>query len=194
MKVVVLDIDNTLADYASAWLDFLYVKTGKIFAGVAQAKDCIDKFVYFNIKEEYRTCGQKRDLPMLDVSVPGQIAELKKAGWDIAIVSSRPAWIYPCIRRDTIIWLGENAIQYDSLYFAENKHLAIYRMFSEAEVCFVIEDECDSARGILELGFPVFLVGCHDMGLASRANCVFVGSAGEALAKIIQQSRKEVVS
>lgn len=169
-RVLILDIDNTLADYTKAWLDFLKEKTGRLFHDIAEAKAGLDPELYKEAKAEYRASGRKRSLPLLGREVPALLQRLSDDGWKIAVVSSRPAQSNPLVANDTIIWLVVNSIPTDYMYFTDEKSSLIKRLFKECEHCAVVEDEPEFALSIAAAGFEVLYVG-REVLVADRLVC-----------------------
>lgn len=157
-KVVVLDIDNTLVDYTAAWLQYIFDRTGLRYTTIADAKFLLNKELYVQLKEEYRASGRKRDLELMSPAIPALLNKLVEMGWRIAIVSSRPAYKNPMVAQDTLIWLMAHSIPTDYIYFTEDKHILIERLFKDCSHCYVIEDEIEFAEKILASGFAVMLV------------------------------------
>lgn len=188
-KVVVLDIDNTLVDYTAAWLKFIKARTGLTFSTIIEAKEGLDRDDYVNMKEEYRASGRKRDLELMSPAIPALLNRLVEMGWRIAIVSSRPAYKNPMVAQDTLIWLVAHSIPTDYIYFTEDKHLLIERLFKDCSHCYVIEDEIEFAEKISASGFTVMLVNpeayCQTIGLN-----VFKSTA-QALETIIYSETQE---
>lgn len=156
MKMVVFDIDDILADYTGCFLEYVRKMTDKTFGDTLEAKEILGRMKYAEIKRAYRAYGKKRDLSLMDDSAPKLISKLKKEGFEVAMVSSRPVEEHSRIYNDTFIWLAEKGFDFDYLLFSRHKHLLIFRAFRDYERCYIIEDDIFYARKIAE--FSSFIV------------------------------------
>jgi len=160
-NVVGIDLDGCIANYPQSYYDFIFKKIGKkieddgsykIYDNVAKA---LGERKAKLLKHEYRESGQKKFVSC--INEPDKItSKLKKLGYKIIILSSRPCKEYPRIAEDTMFWLKNNNIKYDALFFDENKDEKIIQKFPKLN--FMIEDHGDNALKIAKRGYKVFLV------------------------------------
>jgi len=127
----VLDIDNVLCDYTTGFCTWLKHRA-PLFADAAQA--VIDGRKFFSsekdfgmtatewqgFKHEFRSMGHKRQLPVM----PGArefTQELRRAGYFVILLTSRPIDRYPNIYTDTLWWLNNHGMQFDWVWWATDK-------------------------------------------------------------------------
>ena len=190
-KVLCVDVDEVLADYQRFFLRKVTSETGKAFLTTADAKRELGVLKYETIKEDYRTNGSKRELRLLDDNIPKLLMRLKRLGFHIAVLSSRPANIYVNIYFDTFIWLGENNIYFDSLNFSREKHLFISSHFCDGEICFVLEDDWAYAEKIKGMDLPNVVIYYLGNKVEEVEGIVIVSNAVEALEDILKIEEKE---
>jgi len=188
-KVLVLDIDNTLADYSRSWLEFVAEHTGAHYESLDDVRAQFAPDKYKELKEEYRASGRKRNLDLLDTGIPNMLRTLAQRGWKIAIVSSRPAYTNQLVANDTIIWLLRNNITSDYMYFTKEKHELIRELFSECERCVVVEDELEFAEAIAGFGFDVLLIS-DTSALTASPRIIRMGSAAQAISVVLRGSEQ----
>jgi phosphoglycolate phosphatase-like HAD superfamily hydrolase len=188
-KVLVLDIDDTLANYKRTWLDFIADRTGVVFEDLDEVKQACPPGQYKELKEEYRASGRKRTIELLNDGIPSMLRSVAQRGWKIAIVSSRPAYTNQLVASDTIIWLLRNRITSDYMYFTKEKHELIRELFSDCERCVVVEDELEFAEAIAEEGFDVLLVTELDCTPVSP-RITRISSAVQAISWVLAEDNK----
>ena len=160
-NIIGVDLDGCLASYHAGFLEFVKLKTGKIVvdSGKLRLWDDVSEVIGVEKMEEikhlYRDSGIKANLPLIEGAVKG-MQELKKLGYKIVILSSRPYHLYPRIFSDTQQWLEKNSIPYDAIFFAEDKDQKIIKRFPKLK--FFIEDNGSFALNIALKGYKVFLL------------------------------------
>lgn len=191
MNVVVFDIDDILADYTGCFLEYVKKRTGKEFGDTLEAKEILGRTEYARLKEVYRASGMKRDLKLLNDTAPKLISRLKKEGFEVAMVSSRPVEEHSRIYNDTFIWLVEGGFDFDYLLFSKQKHLLIFRAFRDCEKVYVIEDDIFYARKIAEFSkFIVFWIASLvelQKTCLSEENIRWINSLGNPLQTIVDK-------
>lgn len=179
-KVCALDIDGVLNDYPKCWIDFVNIKTATEFADLNDIKNTLTYDTYRKLKEDYRLSGIKERLkPNENASLLTQ--ELKKLGYTIIIITARPANKYPALYSQTLNWLKNNNICYDSIYFGQqDKHAKI---LSEApNIKFMIEDNSYIANMVSRWGYKVFLLtNQYNYNLTLEKNVVRIDNLIEVL-------------
>lgn len=129
-KVCYFDIDGVLNDYPNTWLKFLRENVERTTLDIRELNDLnqvkykMPYQIYKNLKYEYRESGYKKTLEA-DPSASGVTHKLKKMGYHIVIITSRPLDKHPSLFKQTVYWLDRNNIAYDDLIFSENKHIEV---------------------------------------------------------------------
>ena len=145
-KVVIVDIDNVLADYGG---DFLrWATNGQLSPAPSDLTSLhlndilqLDEEDYAGLKDEWRSEGHKRDMTML----PGAHGALRRLNdwYRVCLISSRPVEAYPRIDDDTRYWLQSNNLLqyvYDIIY-AQDKFGEVNRSFNKGEVVAIFDDD-----------------------------------------------------
>lgn len=149
--VVALDIDGTLADYhrhffnfAQQWLGWSQ-ETRMVwdrYPGTPSLSEFmeIDKRTYREIKLAYRQGGMKRSMP---VYADAQLLthNLRAAGAEIWVTTTRPYLRLDNIDPDTREWLGRNGISYDHLLYDEDKYTRLAQLVNPDRVVAVLDDQ-----------------------------------------------------
>lgn len=158
-RIVAVDIDGVLADYYNGYLSWV---EGKIFKPLQRGAHDVFAIVSeavgperaAQIKHEYRESGGKLSLPVIQ-GAHEMLHWLRNEGLFIVLLSSRPFKQYRRIMADTVAWLKNNDLPYDTIVWDPAKS---YRLSSEyPDLLFAIEDEPHNAYAILAKGFPVFM-------------------------------------
>ena len=160
-RIVGVDIDGVLADYSTGFFNFLGKEKGLVFSGVSVPRDLLSKGYaslteYEEWKHDFRSGGYKRDLPVINGAAEF-VSWLKKEGYGVVLLTSRPYKRYKRIFADTIGWLKEHGIIYDAIIFDEEKNMRLYREYGN-KVKFFVEDEAEKAGSIAKVGIRVYLV------------------------------------
>lgn len=145
-KVVIVDIDNVLADYGG---DFLrWATNGQLSPAPSDLTSLhlndilqLDPDDYASLKDEWRSGGYKRTMTML----PGAHGALRRLNdwYRVCLISSRPVEVYPRIDDDTRYWLQSNNLLqyvYDIIY-AQDKFGEVNRSFNKGEVVAIFDDD-----------------------------------------------------
>jgi hypothetical protein len=144
--VVGIDIDGTLGDYHAHFIRFAEGYTGRDLPSPADINPAmpfrqflgIGKQTYRDCKLAYRQGGMKRSMPVYpharDLTV-----NLRKAGVEVIICTSRPFNQLGNVDGDTRHWLKRNGIQFDGLMWGENKYRDLRRRFG-IRIVTVLED------------------------------------------------------
>lgn len=147
LPVVALDIDGTLGDYHSHFLDFAENWLGVKKAWSMRYDGSVDlatfmgvtKDNYRMIKLAYRQGGMKRSMPVF----PGAIElsyNLKRLGVELWITTTRPYLRLDNVDPDTREWLHRNRIQYDGLIYDADKYTKLIKLVGRERICGVLED------------------------------------------------------
>lgn len=146
LPVVALDIDNTLGDYHSHFLDFAEKWIGRpmpdakeINPGLPLYKFMgVSKATYREAKLAYRQGGWKRWMP----AYPGAsdlTRRIQTAGAEVWICTTRPYLRLDNIDPDTREWLRRNRIRYNAVLFGEHKYKELKRQ-AGSRVCAIADD------------------------------------------------------
>ena len=122
--VIALDIDGTLGDYHKHFLWFATHWFGREFPDPEQARHGVRLSTFMGISHrEYRECklayrqgGLKRFMPCYPFAAD-LTHELREAGAQIWICTTRPYLRLDNIDPDTREWLRRNRIEYDAILF-----------------------------------------------------------------------------
>ena len=148
-KIAFIDIDGVLADWPGGFLKWAG------YDSLAQFKSQVNKKEQYRIKSEYRTCGIKGKLDVLD----GAEEFMKKTceKYNVVLLTARPYKKYFRIYSDTLKWLKDNDICYDAIVFDEEKEKYIINNFDPNQVAFCLDDDINNANKLHDSGFKIFL-------------------------------------
>lgn len=159
IPIIALDIDNTLGDYHAHFLHFAENWFGKAmphpgainpglplykFMGVSKAR-------YREAKLAYRQGGWKRWMP----AYPGAselTQDLRAAGAEVWICTTRPYLRLDNIDPDTREWLRRNRIRYNAVLFGEHKYKELKRQAGDRVVA-VVDDLPEMLQAARQNGF-----------------------------------------
>ncbi len=154
-KIAFIDIDGVLAEWPGGFLRWLENEHDLKFNSLAKFKQEVDKKQQYKLKSEYRTCGVKATLNVLD----GVKTFMKDAceKYNVVLLTARPYKKYFRIYSDTIKWLSDNDICYDAIVFDEEKEKYIINNFDPKQVAFCVDDDISNANKLHDSGFKVYL-------------------------------------
>jgi uncharacterized HAD superfamily protein len=155
LKICAIDLDGVLVDYPYAWINYVNQQLNEHFTNLHELKDSLTFNQYKKLKYAYRTSGIKATLSQINgASELTKMLRLK--GYLIIILTARPLYEIPEVFRDTLLWLRNNNICYDTLFVGKDKHIKILKYFKDLN--FIIEDNAEIANSIAEHGYKVFLL------------------------------------
>jgi hypothetical protein len=145
--VVAIDIDGTLGDYHSHFLAFAAAWYGRAMPDPSEINPGLPLYRFMKTsKSTYRACklayrqgGMKRSMPCY----PGArelTVDLRRAGAEVWICTTRPYLSMANIEPDTRHWLKRHGIQYDGVLFGPNKYRDLVKQVGSARVAGVLED------------------------------------------------------
>lgn len=147
--VVALDIDGTLGDYHEHFWSFaeLYLNEYRVYnyRGVGMFRDyTCDQFgitqdVWYDIKLAYRQGAQKRSMPV-EPWASELSKEIRMAGCELWLTTTRPYLRLDGIDPDTRFWLGIHDIEYDKLLYDQDKYAMLAHQIDPHRVIAVIDD------------------------------------------------------
>lgn len=158
-QCAVFDIDGVLCDYVGTWYKFLEkegitplvkrheLKTLDISITVEQGH-------YVYLKDKYRGDGEKKNALVND-GAQQLLQSVKKAGYKIVVVSARPVKEYHRIFSDTIFWLKNNGLNYDAIFFEENKREWVLSHLKN--VVFCVDDDPKQVERLSNSGLLVYM-------------------------------------
>lgn len=167
--IVAVDIDGTLADYHRHFLKFACQWLGReddkkamgYTGGVSLAEHLdIPIHTYREIKLAFRQGGMKRSAPMF----PGArdlCLMLRNLGVELWITTTRPYLRLDNIDPDTREWLRRNDIDYDHLFYDEDKYAQLLLRVDRERVVAVLDDELENIVRASELGLPTVWRRAH---------------------------------
>jgi uncharacterized HAD superfamily protein len=162
--VVALDIDGTLGDYHGSLGRFASDYFGRHFDmdgfnGTYELNEYLGltKEEYRVMKLAYRQGGQKRMMPMFEGA--RELAEdLREAGAEIWITTTRPWQRFDSTDPDTRHWLDRNGIPWDHLLFDDDKYSVLSNMVERSRIVAVLEDLASNYDRGQELELPMWLI------------------------------------
>lgn len=156
IPLVALDIDGTLADYHTHFLQFAERWIGK---PMPHPKDInpgkrlsewmgVEHSVYQECKLAFRQGGLKRWMPAYD-GASNLTSSIAHMGAEVWICTTRPYLRLDNIDPDTREWLARNGIHYDAVLFGEHKYAELARQAGDRVVAVFddLPEQCDQAVG-----------------------------------------------
>ena len=152
-----IDIDGVLADYPASFFQFVESIGREVPKDIVHTADLtLDPKEYAYLKHLYREGGYKRSIPVVK-GAKRFLDIIKKRGYAIVLLTSRPYKQYKRMFADTMEWLDKNKLYYDAIIFDEEKNIRLYREFGD-RVKFFVEDELGKANEVAEIGIKTFLI------------------------------------
>jgi phosphoglycolate phosphatase-like HAD superfamily hydrolase len=156
--VVAVDIDGTLGDYHSHFIDFAeqYVgrelyrnyQGGTSFRIWFKLANGIETDEYRAIKLAYRQGAMKRSMPVFD-GAQDLLLEIIAHDAELWLTTTRPYLSLDTVIPDTVWWLAQNGMaDYDGMLFDEDKYAKLMDRVDEDRIVAVIDDlpeMCDEA-------------------------------------------------
>jgi 5'(3')-deoxyribonucleotidase len=169
--IVAIDIDGTLADYHSHFVNFAMNYTNSVMAeGYDGSCDFnewigISKEKYREIKLAYRQGGLKRWTPAF-TSAKTLMQVLKAEEVEIWITTTRPYLRLDNIDPDTRFWLEQNDISYSGLLYDEDKYQVLYENVDHTRVVAILDDlpeMFDRASELFGEDVPIMIAREHNI-------------------------------
>ena len=151
-RVAAFDIDGVLNNYPQSWLDFINANNEFPIHDLRDAKKLLSYQRYKELKQAYRKAGEQASVASEASLVT---AELKSLGFKIVLITLRPFELYDNLYKDTIHWLEDNKITYDSVIGDKNKHIRILHEYPL--LSFMVEDHRFIANLVAHWGYKVYL-------------------------------------
>lgn len=143
--VVAVDIDGTLGDYHGQFVTFAEDYLGRSlphdFGGDVEFNDHlgIEKETYREVKLAYRQGGLHRMMPIFD-GAKEFMEDLRDAGLEVWIATTRPYLRLDNIDPDTRHWLDRHGIHYDAILYGEDKYRRIQEQVEPKRIIGVVDD------------------------------------------------------
>lgn len=159
-KILITDIDGTLADYKFSFLRWLH-EVKNITPSAEATTLLLDSTLeirypeYYELKQEFEETGGYRDLLIYsDVIMP--IRDFHASGGYIIAVTARPAKIYKRIFKDTIHWFNLNNLPLDELYMQNEERILLADMLSKDNYVAFWEDNPEIIQRASKSGIKTF--------------------------------------
>lgn len=160
--VVALDIDGTLGDWHTGFLDFADIWLGCLrevhYDGSEPFREWfkdafgVDDSTFRTIKLAYRQSGLKRVMSA-DPHARTLVTSLRGIGAEVWLTTTRPHDRFDRIDPDTREWLRRNEIPFDGLIYDDRKMQVLAERVDPERVCFVLDDLVPTLEFAQEL-FP----------------------------------------
>lgn len=155
-RLVGVDIDGVIADIASQLVKYAADLHGCILSPESITSENVEACSDLSsdqVKEIFSSSSFFQTLPVFP-SAKASLAKLNNNNWRIVLMTDR-FW-YPEIQDDTLTWLRENDLTFDSLYFVSKKNKAACA--KELGINVFIEDQLSNATLLSEVCEQIFLV------------------------------------
>lgn len=166
---VIVDIDNVLCDYITGmatWIRANYSGTEPLASNLMA---CERNGLYMNakslgisdetwqsMKHKFRTSGAKRRLPVFD-DAKEFLERCRASSVRIVLLTSRPIDQYPNLFTDTILWLNDNGLPFDFVWWsAEKAERVLMEDGLRDKVIFAVDDDEKFVRQFMKAGIPTY--------------------------------------
>lgn len=156
-KIAFVDIDGVMGNWTKKYLSFINNMYGTNYDNLYEAEhgftDLQTKYI---TKKEFRISGLKRELELMD-DAKLFLDKLKENNYYIVLVTARPYKQVNKLYYDTMVWLKNNNLQYDTVIFDEQKEKFIIDHFSNTrKYSFIIDDDIDNCNRVSKNGFTTY--------------------------------------
>lgn len=161
-RVVVVDIDMTLADFVAGLFQFLHLETGidlsrqhlyttDVPAEIVRLAG-VSMIEAIHLKHQFREQGWKANLPIMG-GAADFLRAVRAAGGQIMLLTARPYPLYRRVFADTVEWMEKYRLPFDGLWMAEDKRDFLVRKFPK--VVMVVDDNPQEAIRLASVGYKV---------------------------------------
>lgn len=201
--VVAVDIDGTMGDYHTHFLNFACMYLGvendhvppyngdmgfkvwfcKVFA--------TDETTWNQIKLAYRQGAQKRSMPMYR-NAADLVAAARREGAEVWLTTTRPHLRLDGVDPDTRFWLALNGIEYDGLLYDEDKYRVLAERVDPGRVVAVLDDLGDqvmAAAAAFGKHVPIMRITHYNCKAKARQHYHTALDLFEAQDKVLQRVR-----
>lgn len=162
--VVAVDIDGTLGNFHKHFLRFAEGWYGRPMPSPTDINPGLplhrhmetSKATYRQCKLAYRQGGMKRSMPVY----PGArelTVNLRKAGAEVWICTTRPYLRLDNIDPDTRHWLRRNGIQFDGVLYGQHKYRDLVKQVARERIVGVLDDLPEMVEQARSLGLYTIL-------------------------------------
>jgi hypothetical protein len=145
--IVACDIDGTLGDYHTHFVNFAQQYLGRKLPSVEnyQSNRRFAEYLgislpeYRTIKLAYRQGGLKRSMPIF-LGSQSLLSTIQEAGCELWLTTTRPYLRLDGIDPDTRFWLERHGIGYAGLLYDEDKYARLAENIDRRRVVLVIDD------------------------------------------------------
>lgn len=168
--VIAVDIDGTLGNYHAHFKQFAELWTGRVlrwdwddkFEGSFSKALHMSKPMYRQCKIAFRQSGLKRAMPPFE-DIRELTVDLRKAGAQVWICTTRPYLKFDNIDPDVRHWLRRNRLQWDGILYGEKKYGDLCKIVGLNRVVAVYDDLPEMQDAAAKLGIPgVMRLGEHN--------------------------------
>ena len=155
-RFVVVDLDGVLGDHRRHLITY-YNQVFKTDLPVSDVllSPLVGRDEYFDCRGRYIEEGMFREIKEFPESIDF-LRSLKKAGYTIVIVSSRPYHKYKRIFVDTLLWLKDKGMPFDVVVWGDDKGAVVHKLGISPE--WFVDDEIERAMEIVSRGFKCYLL------------------------------------
>lgn len=196
--VVAVDIDGTIARYHDHFLHFLDLYFNRPMPRNWDGSGDWEDFLhitrprYEDSKLAFRQGGFKRWMPEYAGGAE-MIEDIRAAGAEIWITTTRPYLRLDSVDPDTREWLERNGIYYDHLLYHEDKYRQLCHLVGAGRVVAVIEDLPSQYRRAVDIfgsGAAILVNRVHN---TAYRNSPILGSAEPKFASTLKEARDMAV-
>lgn len=200
--VVAIDIDGTMGMYHKHFLeyaaDYLNKRYQMHYVGNQPFKEwfCTTYKVSFDtwhdIKLAYRQGGMKRTMPMYK-DADTLCYEIKNAGAELWVTTTRPYIRHDNIDPDTRHWLDRHHIPYDYLIYDGHKYRNLKHLVGPGRVCAVLDDlgeELLEAQKLFGDNVPILRMNEYNKAFQYNPRAMSLPMAGRLIQDRIKEWRK----
>lgn len=161
--VVVVDIDGTLGDYYTHFVEFAEQYLGKSlprnYDGSMEFSDYLqlEKQPYREIKLAFRQGSLKRWMPRYPGST-GFMNDLRTLNLEIWIATTRPWLRLDNVDPDTRWWLEQNKMPFDYMIYGEDKYEQLVQRVDHERILCVVDDLIDQCYHAVNLKLPIWQI------------------------------------
>lgn len=167
--IVAVDIDGTLGDFHSHFLDFVEgwsgtrLELGREYAGAYVDSDGTPRLDspfkrwvrgwlpdlsdsdWHTLKLAYRQGGFKRTMPVYE-GAAGLCEAIRSAGAELWLTTTRPYLRLDNVDPDTREWLRRTGIEFDGLLYDEEKYAVLAERVESSRVVMILDDLVDQVE------------------------------------------------
>lgn len=151
-KMCALDIDGVLFPWPDVYMKFVEINYPEYSKYSFEELESMP--IKQEIKDAYRMSGIKSAADCIN-GASDFTKKLRKAGYKIILLTSRPYEKYFRIYADTLQWISKNNIIFDAIIWNHEKEKYLYENF-KGMIKFVVEDDDENIKKLRNYGFKVF--------------------------------------